>query len=66
MLAKGWCVTGLKREDDHELQVQEMFMKSLQQMMCTAVGSFQPLPSYSILLLPIMISKLKGYLKSCV
>lgn len=31
-----------KREDDHELRMQEMFMKSLQQMMCTIVPSFQP------------------------
>ena len=38
-----------KREDDHELRMQEMFMKSLQQMMCTIVPSFQPpyAPSYS-------------------
>lgn len=31
-----------KSEDDHELRMQEMFMRSLQQMMCAAVGSYQP------------------------
>jgi len=38
-----------KREDDHELRMQEMFMKSLQQIMCTTVGSFQSpfAPPYS-------------------
>ena len=38
-----------KREDDHELRMQQMFMRSLQQMMCAAAGSFQPpfTPPYS-------------------
>lgn len=38
-----------KREDDHELRMQQMFVRSLQQMMCAAAGSFQPsfTPPYS-------------------